>query len=194
MRVCQSGPASLHKCDFDFLAAVRSPHKIPHPSFHLPTVMVSYCSCCQQLFGDDRTFEQHREDSNHWACDDCKLEFWSCDCLRQHYAQDPDHHYCKECDRHFNFEESRRQHMDAKHWYCRQHDWVSAPRYQQIYCRDLFFLAPSRSSSPKMAFIRTIDRAWTTTFASSVKRTLMTKMSCGTTQLRITMPAGTATK
>ncbi|KAI9444371.1 hypothetical protein BJY52DRAFT_1228930 [Lactarius psammicola] len=29
---------------------------------------------------------------------------------------------CKECDRHFNFEESRRQHSEDKHWYCREHD------------------------------------------------------------------------
>ncbi len=70
------------------------------------------------------------EDSNsHQACDDCNLDFGSYDALSQHYIQSPNHHYCKECDRHFKSEESRRQHMDDKHWHCRKHDRVSAPHY-----------------------------------------------------------------
>jgi threonyl-tRNA synthetase len=78
----------------------------------------------------DRWFGQNTEDSDSqpewsWACDDCDLDFESDDTLREHYTQSQDHHYCKECDRHFNLEELRRQHMDDKHWYCRQHDWVS---------------------------------------------------------------------
>ncbi|KAN0132177.1 hypothetical protein V8E53_009943 [Lactarius tabidus] len=86
--------------------------------------MAVYCDWCQRKFGNDRALEQHKDDSNHWACDVCNLHLGSYDALMQHYKQDPNHHYCEECDRHFEFEESRMQHMDAKHWYCRQHDRV----------------------------------------------------------------------
>ena len=52
----------------------------------------------------------------------------------EHDIQSQNYHYCRECDRHFNFEESRKQHMDDKHWYCRYHDRVSTPHY--LSCRD----------------------------------------------------------
>jgi len=52
------------------------------------------------------------------------------------FIQSQIHHYCRECDRHFNFEESRKQHMDDKHWYCRYHDRVSTTHYLPF--RDLF--------------------------------------------------------
>jgi hypothetical protein len=153
--------------------------EIPHPSFSTSyTAMVVYCDWCQRSFGDYRAFNQHKDDSSHWACDVCNLYTGSHDSLRQHYIQDSNHHYCKVCDEDFKVEESRRQHIDAKHWYCEQHDQVSTTRHYQIYCRNLFGAVTSRSSSSNMAFIRTIDRAWTTTIA---------KMSCGVTQLRSTM-------
>ncbi|KAN0132176.1 hypothetical protein V8E53_009942 [Lactarius tabidus] len=86
--------------------------------------MVVYCDWCRRSFGDYRTFNQHKDDSSHWACDVCNLYTGSHDSLRQHYIQDSNHHYCKVCDEDFKFEESRRQHIDAKHWYCEQHDQV----------------------------------------------------------------------
>jgi hypothetical protein len=179
---------------------VRLPHKLPRPSLSAPTIM-AYCDRCERWFAHDRALEQHKEDSNsHWACDDCDLDsdFESHDALRQHYIQSENHHFCKECDRHFKFEESRRQHMDDKHhdWYCRQHNRVSTVLLTpDILSR--FTGSPiitSRSSSPNLGSIRTINRAWTTTSASSVKRTSMMKMSCGITQLRTTMRAGNVTK
>ena len=100
--------------------------------------MVVYCDQCERKFPHDRALEQHKDSKFHWACDDCDLNFGSYNDLRQHYIQDSDHHYCKECDKDFNSEGSRRKHMDAKHWYCREHDRVSIPRYHQIYSRDLF--------------------------------------------------------
>ena len=57
---------------------------------------------------------------------DC-ADFESDGTLTEQYIQSQDHHYCEERVRHFKFEESRKQHMGDKHWYCRQHDQVSVP-------------------------------------------------------------------
>ncbi len=65
--------------------------------------------------------------------------------------------------------------------YCRKHDRVSTPHYHQISCRDLFGISRSSSPTRSPTSIRTIDRAWITTTASSAKKTLMMKMSCGIT-------------
>ncbi|SRR6266702_3700285 len=125
------GHADLHKSGF--LSPSDSHASSHHPSPLTPTTM-AYCDRCERWFPHDRALEQHKEDSNsHWACDDCDLDFESYVALREHYIQSPNHNFCKECDRHFKFEESRKQHMDDKHWYCRKHDRVST-HYHQISC------------------------------------------------------------
>jgi len=87
---------------------------------------MAYCDRCERWFQSNRALEQHKENSNaHWSCDDCDLDFGSFYARQEHYIQSRNHHYCRECDRLFNFEESRMQHMEAKHWYCERHDRVS---------------------------------------------------------------------
>jgi hypothetical protein len=87
---------------------------------------MAYCDRCERSFTSDRALEQHKEDSDaHWPCDDCDLDFGSSYARDEHYRQSPNHHYCRDCDRLFNSEESKIQHMEAKHWYCRVHDRVS---------------------------------------------------------------------
>jgi hypothetical protein len=90
-----------------------------------PSDQMAYCDRCERRFPSERALEQHKDNSNaHWLCDDCDLDFGSFYGRQEHYKQSRNHHYCKECDRLFNFEESKIQHMEAKHWYCRAHDRV----------------------------------------------------------------------
>ena len=90
--------------------------------------LMAYCDRCERWFSSDRALEQHIEDSlahGHWPCDDCNLDFGSFYARQEHYKQSRNHHYCWECVRLFKFKESKMQHMEAKHWYCRVHDRVS---------------------------------------------------------------------
>ena len=87
---------------------------------------MAYCDRCERSFQNKRALEQHRNASDaHWICLSCQIDFGSFDARREHYIQSLYHHYCRECDRLFEFEESKIQHMEAKHWYCRTHDKVS---------------------------------------------------------------------
>ena len=88
--------------------------------------LMAYCDRCKRSFPSNRALEQHKEDSDaHWPCDDCDLDFGSSYAREEHYRQSPNHHYCRDCDRLFNHEDSKMQHMEAKHWYCQTHDKAS---------------------------------------------------------------------
>ena len=99
----------------------------PHP-FVLYYHLMAYCNRCDRAFRDNRALERHEQDSsNHWTCDDCGVDFPTFTGLNQHYSQSQKHHYCMECETHYASEASRLRHMEDDHWYCRQHDKVSAP-------------------------------------------------------------------
>src|SRR5216683_6802201 len=104
---------------------------------------MAYCDRCERWFPHDRALQQHMENSpSHcqWPCDDCGLDFEDEEAQRQHYIQSSNHHYCRECDRHFDLEESRIQHMFAKHWYCRLHDKVYRFGFSPVYLSRLTML------------------------------------------------------
>ena len=90
---------------------------------------MAYCDRCDRWFRDNRALERHEQDSSnhcHWICHDCGLDFPTFTGLDQHYIQSPKHHHCGECEAHFSSEGLRLRHMEDDHWYCQQHDKVSA--------------------------------------------------------------------
>lgn len=94
----------------------------------LDCTMAYYCVRCEQSFQNNRALQQHKNGSDaHWICYDCNIDFGSFEAQREHYITSRYHHYCRICDRLFKFEESRIQHMESKHWYCRTHHRVSIP-------------------------------------------------------------------
>ncbi|KAH9024630.1 hypothetical protein EDB85DRAFT_2292533 [Lactarius pseudohatsudake] len=75
---------------------------------------MAYCDRCERTFPHDWAYEQHS----------CDIDFASEESLDQHYGNSPKHHYCKDCERHFDSENSKMQHMEAKHWYCETHNKI----------------------------------------------------------------------
>lgn len=117
---------------------------------------MAYCDRCERWFLRNWALEQHKEDSDaHWPCDACDLDFESYYAREEHYRQSPNHYYCNECELLFNFEGSKIQHMEAKHWYCRVHDRVSNSTATIIILhgrlRRTDAVVHCRSSSPKPA-------------------------------------------
>jgi len=129
------------------------------------------CDRCGRYFPHDRALQQHKDDSSsHWLCYRCNLDFASFEGRQQHYAQT----HCKECNSVFRTAQSRIQHMESDHWYCRLHDKVSIPHtYYYRFEPETNFCACCRLSVPELASDRTAYRAPVTTHAGSAQRSVV---------------------
>jgi transposase-like protein len=146
-------------------------HILRLSSFHC--IIMAHCDRCNRWFSRTYALEQHKDTSrSHWPCHDCGIDYENHNALRQHYILSPNHYYCEDCDRLFTVEESRRQHMNDAHWFCRKHDRVRTPHHE-ITRRDLFSVSShNRSLSLNTPSIHTINRARITISASFARRTL----------------------
>ena len=129
---------------------------------------MAYCNRCKRSFTHDQALRQHRDaSSSHWPCYTCRLDFASSSGRQQHYAQS----HCSECDSVFGTTESRIEHMEREHWYCRLHDKVSIPHtYYDRFEPETDFCACCRLSVLKLASDRTKYRAPVTTHAGNAER------------------------
>ena len=144
---------------------------------------MAYCVRCDQWFRNNQALKHHKTNSDaHWICDDCNIDFGSFNARREHHIISRYHHYCRECDRLFELEESRIQHMEAKHWYCRTHDRVSIPSYLLHQTSDelTWQINYYRSSRLNPASNCTTARAPITTSARSVGTISMMRINYGT--------------
>jgi len=81
--------------------------------------------------------------------------------------------------------------MAAGQWYCQAHDRVLSLYISYLPIEtDAALCMRYRLLNLKVPSKRTTDKAQVTTFAQSARMTLTTKMSCGNTQKRTTMPVG----
>ncbi|KAF8310754.1 hypothetical protein DL93DRAFT_2126413 [Clavulina sp. PMI_390] len=79
-----------------------------------------YCQRCGYSVWD---WASHlRESRNHYACDDCDVDFTTFSALQGHWRER--HYYCQYCNEHFEDEWDHRVHKREEHSYCEPCDKV----------------------------------------------------------------------
>ncbi|QRV87649.1 C2H2 zinc finger [Ceratobasidium sp. AG-Ba] len=90
---------------------------------------MAHCDRCNRYFGSyDALWQHERASSRHNMCEDCGVDYWTFEDLREHWVESPGHHYCTFCEDHFDSEYELDDHNDETHQYCDNCNiWLDGP-------------------------------------------------------------------